>query len=195
MWIIMFPHRWSDSGGRISSHPCKNTNWVFTDVCFCRRIITTSTQSVTAPGLDGGSPSLSVQVPVLTFHLPREEQTAVGTACVCERVRLHDSMNHLFCFCLSLLLSSRDVFRDDHSVVHAVRGRLLFAGQRPPFWPMGRHPCRFYQPVQLLRPWSKWRGRPSLQQVTNTQPFLHVQDSSTQDLWKIKICTFVVVPF
>lgn len=82
--------------------------------------------------------------------------------CVCERslsICVHMSISPYFSsLCHSFLLSGWEVFRDEHPGVHAVCRRLLFAGQRPPFWPMGRHPCRVHKPGQLLRPRPKWRG-------------------------------------
>lgn len=63
---------------------------------------------------------------------------------------------------LSFLLSGWEVFRDDHAAVHAVCSRLVFSGQRPPFWPMGCHPCRLHQHGQLLGPRAEWRGHSGL---------------------------------
>lgn len=65
-------------------------------------------------------------------------------------------------FSPSLLLSGWDVFRDEHPAVHALPGWLVLAWQRPPFWPMGCHPCRLHQSGQLLGPWSKRRGHAGL---------------------------------
>ncbi len=57
---------------------------LYVSICvYSSQTTATSTQSVTAQGHDGGSPSLSVQAPAQTFHLQPEEQTAVSTASVC----------------------------------------------------------------------------------------------------------------
>lgn len=85
--------------------------------------------------------------------------------CVCVCVFTHH-MTALF-FPLSLLLPSWDVFRDELSAVHALRGWVLLVGQQPPFRPMGRHPRRFHQPGQLPGPRTEWGGCSGLQQVTS----------------------------
>lgn len=91
-----------------------------------------------------------------------------GTDCCKHRLRVLIS-ECILCLSLrplrfspSLLLSGWDVFRDEHPAVHALRGRLILAGQRPPFWPMGCHPRRLHQSGQLLGPWAKRRGHTGL---------------------------------